>query len=90
MWIEPDRTTIRTENTAAPEDPHRFPSILTAGEAARLLRVSPDTIYRWSSQGLLKGVASRGQPLRLKRDQLIEWFFDRRGKRPARRSIRKR
>ena len=88
MWIEADRAAPDAENSGKHQHPHHLPAILTVGEAARLLRVSTDTIYRWSSQNQLRGIASRGQPLRLKRDKLIEWFFNRHTKRRRRRSIR--
>jgi excisionase family DNA binding protein len=50
----------------------RFPPILSVDQAAELLQVPKQTIYDWSSRGLLEGCKLRvGKHLRLLRDQLV-------------------
>ncbi|MCE9534601.1 MAG: helix-turn-helix domain-containing protein [Planctomycetes bacterium] len=60
-------------------DPHwaqRFPPILTPDQAAELFQIPKQTIYDWSSRGLLTGCKARvGKHLRLVRDRLIQKFF---------------
>jgi excisionase family DNA binding protein len=53
------------------------PVILTVEEAAALLRVPDNTIYDWSSRGLLKGCCRKvGKHLRFFRDRLIQKVFN--------------
>ena len=57
-------------------DPHwaeRFPPILSVDQAAELLQVPKQTIYDWSSRGLLHGCKAKvGKYLRLFRDRLVQ------------------
>lgn len=54
----------------------RFPPILNPDQAAELLQVPKQTIYDWSSRGLLTGCRARvGKHLRLHRDRLVAQFF---------------
>jgi excisionase family DNA binding protein len=51
----------------------KFPPILNVDQAAELLQVPRQTIYAWSSQGLLDDCKTRaGKHLRLLRDRLIQ------------------
>ena len=55
----------------------RFPPILTPDQAAELLGVSKQTLYSWSSCGLLDPCKARvGKHLRLARDRLVALFFN--------------
>ncbi len=55
----------------------RFPPVLSTPQAAELLQVPLDTIYDWSSRGLLKGCSRRaGKHLRFFRDRLISKVFN--------------
>lgn len=56
---------------------HRYPPILTVRQTAELLQVPQNTIYDWSSRGLLAGCARRvGKHLRVYRDRLIHKVFN--------------
>ena len=61
-------------------DPHaaaKYPAVLTPDQAADLLQVPKQTIYDWSSRGLLDGCKARvGKHLRLARDRLLDRFFN--------------
>ena len=60
-----------------PELAAKFPHILTVDEAAELARVPKQTIYAWSSQGLLKGCSRKvGKHLRVLRDKFILKIFN--------------
>ena len=51
----------------------KFPPLLTAAEAAELARVPKQTVYAWSSQGLLNGCSKKvGKHLRIVRDKFIQ------------------
>jgi excisionase family DNA binding protein len=61
---------------ADPDWAARFPPILTLDQAAALLQVPKQTIYSWSSRGLLKGCKAKvGKHVRIARDRLIQKFF---------------
>ena len=50
----------------------KFPPLLTVDEAAELAQVPKQTVYSWSSQGLLKGCSRKvGKHLRVLRDKFI-------------------
>ncbi|MCE9560840.1 MAG: helix-turn-helix domain-containing protein [Planctomycetes bacterium] len=50
----------------------KFPPFLTVEMAAELVQVPKQTIYTWSSQGLLGGCSCRaGKYLRILRDKFI-------------------
>jgi hypothetical protein len=54
-----------------------FPPILNCDQAAALLQVPKQTIYDWSSRGLLRGCSRRiGKHLRFVRDRLIAKIFN--------------
>ena len=46
------------------------PQYLTPGEAARLLHVSPKTVNRWSSDGLIRCLFTLGGHRRFPRDEI--------------------
>ena len=55
----------------------KFPPLLTVDEAAALARVPKQTVYGWSSQGLLKGCSRRvGKHLRILRDRYVQKLFN--------------
>ena len=54
-----------------------FPPILTVDQAAALAQVPKQTIYSWSSQGLLVGCSQRiGKHLRILRNKFILKLFN--------------
>lgn len=54
-----------------------FPLLLTIEEASLLTRVPVKTLYKWNSQGKLKGVAkTNGKQLRFDRDALLRMWRD--------------
>jgi len=74
-------TALTPKETSAmfvdPEWAARFPPILTVDEAAVLARVPKQTVYGWSSQGLLKGCSRKvGKHLRILRDRFILKIFN--------------
>jgi excisionase family DNA binding protein len=53
------------------------PLVLTVDVAAALLRVPKETIYDWSSRGLLKGCCRKvGKHLRFFRERLLQKVFN--------------
>ncbi len=63
---------------SAPEWASRFPPLLNPNQAAELLQVPLQTIYNWSSRGLLDDCKARvGKHLRLARDRLLLKAFNR-------------
>ena len=55
----------------------KFPPLLTVDEAAQLARVPKQTVYAWSSQGLLKGCSQKvGKHLRILRDKFMLKLFN--------------
>jgi len=51
----------------------KYPPLLTVDQAAALLQVPRNTIYAWSSQGLLDSCKMRmGKHIRLSRDRLLQ------------------
>lgn len=55
----------------------QFPVVLTPDQAAELLQVPKNTIYDWSSRGLLKGCARKtGKRLLILRDRLLKLVFN--------------
>jgi excisionase family DNA binding protein len=55
----------------------RFPPILNVDQAAELVDVPKNTIYTWSSQGLLRGCSRKvGRHLRFFRDRLVKKIFN--------------
>jgi Helix-turn-helix domain len=53
-----------------------FPPVLSVEQAARLAHLTPDTIYDWSSRGLLRDFAhKKGKRLRILRDRFVEFLF---------------
>ncbi len=62
---------------ADPASAVKFPPLLTVDEAAQLARVPKQTVYAWSSQGLLKGCSRKvGKHLRILRDKFILKIFN--------------
>lgn len=56
----------------------RISTMLTTGEVARLLNVYPNTVRRWSTQGILKAyrIGPRGER-RFRRDDVASFFAER-------------
>ncbi len=52
--------------------------LLTAGEVARLLRVSPSTVFKWSKSGIIPSYRLHQKSLRFKREDITT--FVERGK----------
>ncbi len=62
---------------ADPAEAAKFPPLLTVDEAAQLARVPKQTVYAWSSQGLLKGCSRKvGKHLRILRDKFVLKIFN--------------
>ena len=60
-----------------PASAAKFPPLLTVDEAAQLVQVPKQTVYAWSSQGLLKGCSRKaGKHLRILRDKFILKIFN--------------
>ncbi len=54
----------------------RYPPILTVDQVSQLLQIPRQTIYDWSSRGLLQGCGRKvGKHLRFFRDRLILHVF---------------
>ncbi|MGQ0723267.1 MAG: helix-turn-helix domain-containing protein [Candidatus Eiseniibacteriota bacterium] len=51
-----------------------FPPLLTAKDAARLLRTSPKAIYAMAERAQLPGVVRIGRRLLLRRDDVLDWL----------------
>ncbi|MFO0834390.1 MAG: helix-turn-helix domain-containing protein [Phycisphaerales bacterium] len=58
-------------------DATAFPAILTIGQAASMLQLSPHTLYKAVSEGRYRDAVRRGKPLRFWRDRLIQAYFSR-------------
>jgi len=56
----------------------RINTMLTTSEAARLLKVHPNTVRRWSNQGILKAyrIGPRGER-RFRRDDIAAFIGER-------------
>ena len=52
-----------------------LPPVLTAQEAAGLLRLKGSTLYRHVSEGRYRGSVKRGKPLRFWRNRLAQEFM---------------
>lgn len=63
------------EEIALAINPDKFPPILSPEQAAELLQIAPNTLYKHVSQGKYKQAVRRGNPLRFWRDRLIQAFF---------------
>ena len=60
-----------------PAEAVKFPPVLTVDEAAQLARVPKQTVYGWSSQGLLKGCSRKvGKRLLILRDKFMQKIFN--------------
>lgn len=70
----------QAEIASAFADPHwscQYPPVLSVEQAAALLQVPANTIYDWSSRGLLRGCARRvGKHLRIFRDRFLDRMFN--------------
>lgn len=51
-----------------------FPELLRIPEAATLLGVRRQTIYRWAAEGKVPGLIRVGKTLRVNADVLREWI----------------
>lgn len=68
---------ITTEEIHSAIDAAMFPAILTIGQAASMLQLSPHTLYKAVSEGRYRDAVRRGKPLRFWRDRLIQAYFSR-------------
>jgi excisionase family DNA binding protein len=71
---------ITPQEIAESVDPMRFPPILTPDQAASLLQIGKNTLYRKVSEGCFSAAVRRGKPLRFWRDRLIAAFLSRVGR----------
>jgi excisionase family DNA binding protein len=71
---------ITPDEIAQSVDPVRFPPILTPDQAAALLQIGKNTLYRKVSEGCFSAAVRRGKPLRFWRDRLIAAFLSRVGR----------
>ncbi|PCI11346.1 hypothetical protein COB72_01165 [bacterium] len=60
---------------AEPHSIEDYPPIMTVHQAARMLQISPSTLYSNVSRGRYKHATKRGNPLRFNRDVLVREFF---------------
>lgn len=51
-----------------------FPELLRIPEAARLLGVRRQTIYRWAAEGKVPGLIRVGRTMRVNADVLRDWI----------------
>ena len=72
----------RGNGIAALADLQQF--LLTADEAAALLRTTRKAIYARAERGLLPGVIRDGRRLLVRRDDLLSWLDERRAASPER------
>ena len=76
-----------TGETVAPPasvtDPFNLPFLLTADEAAGLLRTTRKAIYARAERGLLPGVIRDGRRVLVERDALLRWLQERRATSPG-------
>jgi excisionase family DNA binding protein len=63
--------------------PDELPFLLTADEAAVLLRTTRKAIYARAERGLLPGVLRDGRRLLVRRDDLLSWLDERRAASPG-------
>jgi excisionase family DNA binding protein len=64
-------------------DPSQLPFLLTADEAAALLRTSRRAIYARAERGLLPGVIYDGRRVLVRRDDLLRSLSERRTASPG-------
>jgi excisionase family DNA binding protein len=55
-------------------EPSGLPAILTAEEAAGLLRTSRRAVYAMAGRGQLPGTVRLGRRLLVRRDELLAWL----------------
>lgn len=73
----------RREAPPQPLDPKELPYLLTADEAAALLRTSRKAIYARAERGLLPGVVRDGRRLLVRRDELLRFLEEKRTASPG-------
>ena len=69
--------------TVAARTGEALPYLLTADEAAGLLRTTRKAIYARAERGLLPGVIRDGRRLLVRRDDLLSWLNERRAAPPG-------
>jgi excisionase family DNA binding protein len=62
----------------------KIPLLLTADEAAELLRTSRKAIYAMAERAQLPGITRIGRRLLVRRDDLLAWLDERRATSPER------
>jgi excisionase family DNA binding protein len=55
-------------------NPKELPYLLTASDAAELLRTTRKAIYAMAARGLLPGITRIGRRLLIRRDDVLEWL----------------
>jgi excisionase family DNA binding protein len=63
-------------------DVSTLPYLLTAAEAAALLRTTPKAIYARAERGLLPGLVRDGRRILVRRDELLRYLSERRATSP--------
>lgn len=73
-------TALTAAEAAMFADPHwaaLYPLVLSVDQAAALAQVPKQTVYGWSSQGLLAACKARaGKHVRLHRDRFVQSLFE--------------
>jgi excisionase family DNA binding protein len=67
---------------------HELPFLLTAADAAELLRTTRKAIYAMAERGELPGITRIGRRLLIRRDDVLEWLDRRRA--PSSKEVRRR
>jgi excisionase family DNA binding protein len=83
---EPRRLRTTRAKAAAPSSAHdrvSAPELLTAEEAATLLRTSRKAIYAMAERHLLPGITRIGRRLLVRRNVLLSWLDERRAASPG-------
>jgi len=53
---------------------NKFPDLIGIKDVADIFDVTPQTVYNWTSRGILPTVNRVGRPIRFKRSDIMEFF----------------
>lgn len=67
--------TVSPEMVAGASDTAGWPPIMTLEEAAQAMRISPQTLRRYVSEGKYKKSVKRGNPVLFWRDSLLSEYM---------------